>query len=145
MKSPFIDSLLLSTVDIIKLINFSSLISRHPGRGLNTLPCQRHHRSLIVESVASSPCHPTGDHRRRHDHHSAPALLEMGLVDIGLILVLGVILGADASDAHVIPLGPSPPPFWPARARIYHLSTGPGCPAGECLGALLSGRGRVVV
>ena len=36
MNSRFVDSLLLSTVDIIKLINLSSLISRHPGRGLNT-------------------------------------------------------------------------------------------------------------
>ena len=35
--------------------------------------------------------------------------LEMDLVGIGLILVLGVILGADANDAHVIPLGLSPP------------------------------------
>ena len=68
----------------------------------------------------------------------------MDLVGIGLILVLGVILGADANDAYVIPLDPPPLTFWPARARIYHLSTGPGCPAGECLGALLSGRGRIV-
>jgi len=32
----------------------------------------------------------------------------MDLVGIGLILVLGVILGADANDAYVIPLGLSP-------------------------------------
>ena len=42
----------------------------------------------------------------------------MGLVGIGLILVPGVILGADASDTYVTPPGLSPPPFWPARARI---------------------------
>ena len=38
--------------------------------------------------------------------------LEMDLVGIGLILVLGVILGADANDAYVIPLDLSPPTFW---------------------------------
>ncbi len=47
--------------------------------------------------------------------------LEMGLVGIGLILVLGVILGADANDAHVIPLGPSPPPFLARKGQ--HLSS----------------------
>ena len=36
----------------------------------------------------------------------------MDLVGIGLILVLGVILGADANDAYVIPLDLSPPTFW---------------------------------
>ena len=35
----------------------------------------------------------------------------MDLVGIGLILVLGVILGADANDAYVIPLGLSPLTF----------------------------------
>ena len=68
----------------------------------------------------------------------------MDLVGIGLILVLGVILGADANDAHVIPLDLSPSLSGPqGPASIIHL---PGIgPAGECLGALISGRGRIVV
>ena len=37
--------------------------------------------------------------------------LEMGLVGIGLILVLGVILGADVSGAYVTPLDLSPLTF----------------------------------
>jgi hypothetical protein len=36
MDSSFVDSLLLSTVDIVKLINSTFFISLHPGRGLNT-------------------------------------------------------------------------------------------------------------
>jgi hypothetical protein len=84
MKLPFIDSLLLSTVDIIKLINFSSRISRHPGHraSSNEAPFPANGtRSFTVELVASSPCHPTGDHRRRHGTH-ASAPLEMGHVRV---------------------------------------------------------------
>jgi hypothetical protein len=74
---------------------------------------------------------------------NARQTLEMDLVGIGLILVLGVILGADANDAHVTPLDLSPSLSGPqGPASIIYL---PGIgPAGECLGALISGRGRIV-
>lgn len=72
MNLPITDSLVYSTVDTNMVIFFYFDISRHPGRGLNPLPCQRHHRSLIVELVASSPGHTTGDHRRRHGTHARP-------------------------------------------------------------------------
>ena len=45
------------------------------------------------------------------------------MLGIGLILVLGVILGADANDAHVIPLGLSPSPFGPQGPASRHPST----------------------
>ena len=138
MNLPIDDSLVYSTVDTNMGILLSCDISRHPGHGFNPLPCQRHHRSLIVELVASSPGHTTGDHRRRHGTH-ASAPLEMDLVGIGLILVLGVILGADANDAYVIPLDLSPSLSGPQGPASRHLSTRPWCPAGQCLGASLSG------
>ena len=75
MNLPITDSLVYSTVDTNMGILLSCDISRHPGHGFNPLPCQRHHRSLLVELVASSPGHTTGDHRRRHDQQSAPASL----------------------------------------------------------------------
>ena len=50
------------------------------GAGSPPFPANGTYRSLIVELVASSPGHTTGDHRRRHGTHASAPFSQRKLI-----------------------------------------------------------------
>ena len=102
-----------------------SVISRQPGRGhrpTKPLSCQRHHRSLIVELVASSPGHTTGDHRRRHGTHASAPFSQRKLIQL-INKAGGQAIITDASAAKIKVRNRKTPRkgIWPPRQTGWLL------------------------